>query len=143
MVAQNTTTGAVAEYTILPYLKRNGYKVETQAYVGTNPNGREYRVDALSVTPDNKEILVSLKWKWRQVSGIVEEKIPYEVITLIRLIENSEGRFNKAYLVLVGDGWTLKDWYISGKLKDYVMKSHLVDIISLDTFISWANRKKL
>jgi hypothetical protein len=141
VATQNTTSKEVSEYTILPWLKQGGYKVEAQAYVGNTPNGRKHRVNALAVTSDNREILVS--FKWQQMRGITEEKIPYEVIKLIYSIENSEGRFDKAYLVLAGDGWTLKDWYLSGELAKYITKSHLVDIVSLDKFMSLANKKKL
>jgi hypothetical protein len=141
LATRNTTTGATLEELILSPLRRNGYQVGSQVYVGNTPNGRRHRVDALAVSPEGKDILISVKWQ--QVSGTAEEKIPYEVIKLIYSIENSEGRFDKAYLVLAGNGWTLRDWYLSGELKKYITKSHLVDIVNLDGFITLANKKKL
>ena len=141
MPTRNTSTGAILESTILPSLERNGYQVSSQVYVGPKPNGKRHIVDALAVSPKGKDILISVKWQ--QVGGTAEEKIPYEVIKLIYSIENSDGRFDKAYLVLAGEGWTLKQWYFSGALKEYINKSHLVDIISLDKFITLANTKKL
>jgi hypothetical protein len=139
--SRNTSTGAVLEDTILPCLKRNGYQSKSQVFVGYKPNGKLHRVDVLATNPKQEEILVSLKWQ--QVGGTAEEKLPFEVIKLIYSIKNSEGRFDRAYIVVGGGGWSLKEWYLSGALKEYLEYDGLVEIVSLDDFITLANKKKL
>lgn len=141
MSPRNTSTGAVLEDTILPCLKRNGYQSRSQVLVGYKPNGKQHRIDVLAINPKQEEILISLKWQ--QVGGTAEEKLPYEVIKLVYSIKNSEGRFDRAYIVIGGGGWTLKEWYLSGALKEYLEYEDLVEIVSLDEFITLANRKKL
>jgi len=49
----------------------------------------------------------------------------------------------QAYLVLGGDGWTLRDFYLNGGLEKYLRYVDLVKIVSLETFVSLANQGKL
>ena len=55
-------------------------------------------------------ILVSLKWQ--QTGGTAEQKVPFEVMCLADAVRAGHGQ--AAYLVLGGDGWTLRDYYTSG-----------------------------
>lgn len=50
------------------------------------------------------------------------------------------GRFVGAYLVLGGDGWTLRDFYTTGGLEDHLTHADLVQILTLEAFVGIANR---
>ena len=79
--------------------------------------------------------------KWQQVSGTAEQKVPFEIICLIEAIES--GEYEKAYLVLGGEGWKLRDVYVAGVLKRYILNSERVDIVTLESFVGRANQGKL
>ena len=79
--------------------------------------------------------------KWQQVSGTAEQKVPFEVICLLEAI--ASGPYEKAYLVLGGEGWTLRNFYTSGGLKKYLDHDQDVEIITLESFVAKANAEKL
>ncbi len=62
---------------------------------------------------DGKRFLVSLKWQ--QLSGTAEQKVPFEVISLADAV--TKDGFTKAYLVLGGEGWTLRAFYTEADLQ--------------------------
>jgi hypothetical protein len=95
-------------------------------------------VDAV-VTKDARRFLVSVKWQ--QVSGTAEQKVPFEVICLIEALE--AGTYEKAYVVLGGAGWKLRDFYTSGGLAKYFKNSGQVEIMSLEDFVGRANQGRL
>lgn len=134
----NTTTGAVLEAMIVPALKRGGYTMHLQQPAGTRCGGRPQKVDAIAVK-DTQKILVSLKWQ--QVSGTAEQKVPFEVMCLADAIRS--GQWQRAYLVLGGDKWTLRDYFTSGKMADHLVHAALVRVVTLETFIATANRGQL
>lgn len=140
MSPRNTTTGAVLEAMILPALKSGGYTYDAQAMVGVRIGGRRHVVDVLA-RKDGREFLVSLKWQ--QVSGTAEQKIPFEVICLAEAVLQSGERFAKAYLVLGGEGWTLRDFYTKGGLERHLEYADTVDILTLEGFVAKANQGKL
>lgn len=49
----------------------------------------------------------------------------------------------KNYIVLGGEGWTLRDFYAAGGLKKYLINSDNVDVIRLEAFVGRANQGKL
>lgn len=77
----------------------------------TFPGGRRHRADAVAIAGDQR-ILISLKWQ--QVGGTAEQKVPFEVMCLADAVRG--GAASRAYLVLGGDGWTLRDYFTSGAL---------------------------
>ncbi len=84
--------------------------------------------------------LVSVKWQ--QVSGTAEQKIPFEVISLAdAMMQNEE--FYRAYLVLGGEGWRFKEFYLQGGLNRYLANADLVNIVSLERFVQLANQGQL
>ena len=123
---------------ILPALRRGGYSFETQKRIGTRFNGARHIVDALA-TKDGKQFLISLKWQ--QVGGTAEQKVPFEVMCLAS--EMMSGQYTAAYLVLGGDGWTLRNFYASGALRDHLTHGDLVHILTLESFVGRANRGEL
>ena len=143
---RDTTTGRVFEKMIEAALQQGGYTVSDQSQVGTRPNGGKHMVDLVARKGDTA-ILISLKWQ--QSGGTAEQKIPYEVICLSEALAQSQqapgpaGKFTKACIVMGGDGWTLREWYLSGALKKHLPASKDVDLYSVDTFIANANKGKL
>jgi len=141
MTPRNTRTGSVLEQMILPSLEKGGYKYKTQVNIGKRVGGGKHIVDVIAQRHDRKAILISLKWQ--QVSGTAEQKIPYEVISLAEIIMHETDKYEKAYLVLGGSGWSLRDYYISGELDKHLIHACLVEIITLESFIALANKGKL
>jgi len=145
-MARDTRTGGVAEKMLLPALTKGGYNATSQWNVGLKLNGRKHVVDFL-LEKGGERILVSKKWQ--QVGGTAEEKVPYEIICLLSACR--EGGF-RAYLVLGGTdasaesgatGWTLRQFYIRGGLKEFLDYEKLVRIDTLETFVSLANQGRL
>lgn len=123
---------------ILPALDHGGYTYEKQQTVGSRPGGRVHKVDAV-VRSDAERIAVSLKWQ--QTGGTAEQKVPFEVMCLADTVR--AGLVNRAYLVLGGDGWTLRDYYVSGALRSHLIHSDVVKVVTLEAFIRLANSHAL
>jgi hypothetical protein len=123
---------------VLPALNQGGYEYQTQVNIGQRPGGRRHIVDVVAIR-NKVKILISLKWQ--QISGTAEQKVSFEVICLTHALQ--QGAYNKAYLVLGGTGWTLRDYYISGGLDAYLKVPSDIKIISLEDFIALANQGKL
>lgn len=134
MTPRDTRTGGVLEAMVLPALKHGGYAYQTQVKVGERPGGRTHKVDAV-VEKGKRKWLVSLKWQ--QVGGTAEQKVPYEVICLAEAVER--GGYAKAYLVLGGEGWKLRQFYVSGGLSKYLRNSDRVEVVTLEGFVANAN----
>jgi hypothetical protein len=133
-----TSTGAVLEAMILPALGLGGYGHEVQVMVGHRIGGRKHKVDVLARKADRR-VLVSLKWQ--QTSGTAEQKVPFEVICLADAV--LAGAADKAYLVLGGEGWTLRKFYADGGLASHLTHAEMVEIVTLEGFIAKANRSLL
>lgn len=138
MTPSNTGTGAVLEAMILPALARGGYATEKQQTIGTRCGGGIHKVDAIA-SRDDERILVSLKWQ--QTGGTAEQKVPFEVMCLADAVTAGHGK--RAFLVLGGDGWKLRDYFISGKLAEHLIHADLVKVVTLEAFIRIANNGKL
>jgi hypothetical protein len=134
-----TTTGHILEQMILPALARGGYTVQTQVDVGKRPSGRRHRIDILAQDRRGRRFLISAKWQ--QVSGTAEEKVPYEIICLAEIM--ASGDYARAYLVLDGQGWTLRDFFIGGDLRRHLQHADQVSVLSLETFVARANQGRL
>lgn len=100
-----------------------------------------------------REIAILFRSNGKQTSGTAEQKVPYEVIRLIEAVIRSKGHFTRAYLVLGGPGWKLRDFYTRGGLKPYINyqaseTQHIpytdyVRIVSFEDFLALACRGKL
>ena len=134
----STRTGGVLERMILPALDQGGYTYEVQAPLGQRLGVGKHIVDAIAHR-DGRNILISLKWQ--QVSGTAEQKVPFEVICLLQAL--GSGAYEKAYLVLGGEGWTLRAFYTSGGLKPFLVNPDKVDVVTLEGFVARANQGKL
>lgn len=139
---RDTGTGKILEQMIIPSLIGGGYKVYPQQHVGERFGAkRRHFIDVVAESPSGEKFLVSLKWQ--QVSGTAEQKVPFEVICLAEAVLNRNGEFSKAYLVLGGEGWTLRDFFIKGGLEKHLTHIELVKIITLEGFVAKANRGEL
>lgn len=123
---------------ILPALERGGYTYRKQVETGTRPGGGRHMIDAIA-SKDGRDILVSLKWQ--QTSGTAEQKVPFEVMCLADVVR--AGAAQRAYLVLGGDGWKLRDYYTSGALDEHLIHAAHVQVVTLEAFVRLANNAKL
>ena len=57
------------------------------------------------------------------------------------MMRNEE--YFKAYLVLGGEGWRFKQFYLDGGLEKLLVNADLVNIVSLERFVELANQGKL
>jgi len=137
-VGRETTTGRVLEEMVLPALRRCGYTWTEQTRVGCRPGGRKHTVDVVA-SKDGATVLVSMKWQ--EASGTAEQKVPFEVMCLADALK--EGTYARAYLVLGGPGWTLRDWYVSGALQKRLVDANDVHVVTLETFVARANQGRL
>ncbi len=141
MAPRNTRTGAVLESMVLPSLAQGGYTYRTQVNIGTRIGGGRHIVDVVASDDQGRNWLVSLKWQ--QVGGTAEQKVPFEAISLAEAIRESGGTYEKAYIVLGGPGWRLREFYVGGGLDQHLRHGDLVDIMSLEPFIAKANNGQL
>lgn len=140
MSPRNTGTGAVMERMVLPALEMGGYQVERNVDIGLRLGVGRHKIDTLAKGRDSRLHLISMKWQ--QVAGTAEQKIPFEIISLAEARLHDE-RFYSAYLVLGGEGWKYKDFYLSGGLGKHLANADLVNIVSLEQFVSIANQGML
>ena len=134
----NTRTGGVLEAMILPALDRGGYKYSAQVAIGHRLGRGQHIVDIVARKED-RQFLVSVKWQ--QVMGTAEQKVPFEVICLLDALEG--GPYSMAYLVLGGEGWKLRNFYVDGGLKKYLPIDGKVEILTLEGFVARANAARL
>ena len=138
MSPRNTRTGGVLEAMVLPALDQGGYSYELQVALGRRLGCGRHYVDAV-VAKNGRQFLLSVKWQ--QVSGTAEQKVPFEVICLVEAMENA--KYEKAYIVLGGEGWTLRNFYVSGGLQKYLIAADKVEIVTLESFVGRANQGRL
>lgn len=121
-------------------LEELGYQVSEQEQVGTRPNGGKHMIDIVAKRA-GKSHLISLKWQ--QSSGTAEQKVPYELICLSEALKQSRGAHQSAYLVLGGEGWTLKKYYLSGGLDRHMKLDQPVALLSLEDLLKKARAHDL
>ncbi len=114
-----------------------------QQIVGSKPGGGRHKADIVGMRPNGSQFLVSLKWQ--QTTGSAEEKIPFEVIKLLHALRENPSVFDKAYIVVGGDGFTagLVEFYLSDEFRSYIRDSHKIEILTLNDVITRANRGAL
>ncbi len=140
MSPRNTKSGGVLEQMVQHALKQGRYKFERGKTVGSRFGVSAHKIDTYAEDQRGRIHLISLKWQ--QSQGTAEQKIPFEVISLIDLLQTNENYF-KAHLVLGGNGWKYKDFYVAGGLRRFIPNADMVNIMTLDTFVGAANQGKL
>jgi len=141
MIRRDTGTGAVMEAMVLPALERGGYEYYRQVDIGERLGGGKHVVDVVAYDLERNGYLISLKWQ--QVSGTAEQKVPFEAMCLANAILTEPDHYRRAYLVLGGPSWKLRDFYIEGGLLPFLRHEDLVSIVSLESFVARANRGNL
>jgi len=138
---RDTRTGSVLEQMIAPALKGGGYKWQSQVIIGKRPGGGQHKVDFVVEDNRGKSFLVSVKWQ--QTSGTAEQKVPFEAICLAEAIMENPGKYAGAYIVLGGEGWTLRGYYTEGGLDKHLKHTSMVKIVTLEKFVALANQGRL
>lgn len=126
---------------VLPALELGQYEHKENVDIGRRPSGRRHRIDVLATDGSANDFLISLKWQ--QSRGTVEQKVVFETMCLAHALNSEPGRFREAYLILGGEGFTLREFYIQGGLDAHLKFSHLVKIRSLESFVALANQGRL
>lgn len=137
-MGRDTRTGWVLEQMILPSLERGGYESKVRVKIGQRLGCGAHFVD-VTAEKSGRKYLISLKWQ--QVSGTAEQKIPFEVMCLAEALES--GEYEKAYVVLGGEGWKLRQFYVEGGLQKFLKQTDKVSIITLEGFVALANKGRL
>src|SRR5687767_9637676 len=125
MSPRNTRTGGVLEQMVLPALDQGGYTYKVQVNIGRRLGCGQHFVDVIG-EKHGRRVLISMKWQ--QVSGTAEQKVPFEVICLLEALES--GNYGKGYLVLGGEGWTLRTFYVGDGLKRYLAYADKIEILT-------------
>jgi hypothetical protein len=118
--SKDARTGWIFERKIEEMLSRNGYPIveRKKRNEGIPPQrcGKKHLIDIRLADG----CLVSCKYNGK-VYGTAEEKIPFEMIKLQNAIDDSNGIFHRAVIVLGGEKWTLKDYYLSEEYKKRIV----------------------
>lgn len=128
MKTKDGHTGIKFEQKVASLLKENGYNVlhnkQRNEGIPLQRNGKRHYIDIRL----NDGRLVSCKYNGK-VYGTAEEKIPFECLKLQAAIEDSEGRITEAFIVLGGDKWHNKDWYLSEEFRNSI---HMPNVKIID-----------
>ena len=135
---RGTRTGTNMERMIATALGFNNYSFVKQVYIGQQLFGNRYKADFIV-----NDKIISLKWQ--QVSGTAEQKLIYEIATLIKIIDGSGGRFTKAYLIYGGNGFSpgALNYMQHNMHVGLLIHGDLVFIESLNDFIARINQHSL
>jgi hypothetical protein len=129
------------EQMVLPALEHGGYEYFRQMDIGERLGGGRHIVDLIAYDSDTNGFLISLKWQ--QSSGTAEQKVPFEAMCLMQAVLEERERYRRAYLVLGGTSWRLRDFYTEGGLAPFFKHEDLLSIVTLETFVARANRGQL
>ncbi len=134
-------TEVVLDTTILPALEKGGYTSHTGVDLGQRLGAVEYQADVAAEDKHGHKCLISLRWQ--QVASADEEEVPFDAICLAEGILDSGGEYSKAYLVLGGSGWSLREFFVGGGLSQHLRHADLVTIMTLEDFVAKANSGEL
>lgn len=152
---------------VLPALVRGGYHYRKRLPIGVLPGGGDHVVDVFAWDQTGMVFLISLKWQ--QVRRSTEEKVVFYAICLAQGVLTLEvgggnvlckqcgealpaltatpgvtaGDRMRAYLVLGGGGWALRDFFVGEGMRKHLRYHNLVAITSLQDFISLAHKGEL
>ena len=142
MPLRDTSTGKEFEEEIRSALTARGYRAEQPIHaVSDRPGGGEYYPNRILECPDGRLFLLSLSWQ--QSAGTTEHKVPYEVISLAHAVRANGTRYSGAFLVLGGSGWTLKRFYTSGELGQYLKGCEAIRIMAAEEFLAAVDKRTI
>ncbi len=135
------------EYIIDKILEDNEYKVEDVSkycFKNSLTNGK-HKPDKIIKDKDDKLIIISKKWQ--ETAGTADEKIFYEIIKLIDLVETYKPTIKSTYILLGGNGWRsyLKNYYLSEDWNRYLETRYrnIVKLVTIDSILPLISRRKL
>ncbi|MEW6193164.1 MAG: PD-(D/E)XK nuclease superfamily protein [Bacillota bacterium] len=140
---KGTRSGKNWERVILPVLEIHyPGRFQTQVPIGVQIYGGTYYADLVIEDP-NGNVIVSAKWQ--QVPGTAEQKIIYDIASLINIMKRSPGRCRKCYVVLGGPGFSngARSFLLGQGHRQIFANADLVEVISLDGFLARANQGTL
>lgn len=128
MNVKDGSTGIKFEKKIASLLAENGYTVldkkQRNKEIPLQRNGRKHLIDIR--LGDGR--LLSCKFNGK-VYGTAEEKIPFECLKLQSAIDDSNGTIREAFIILGGDKWHNKDWFLS---EDFKKSIHMPNVKIID-----------
>ena len=132
-----TRTGTGQELMIESLLEFNHCDYQKQVFIGKQLFNNRYKADFVI----GRSIIVSLKWQ--QVAGTAEQKVIYEIASLIKIIENDN--FKKAYVVIGGNGFSqnAKEYLFNQEHRNILKHGDLVENIGVEDFIARLNNHNL
>jgi hypothetical protein len=130
--SKDARTGYRFEKKIEERLTKNGYSVvsrsERNIDIPKQRCGKKHLID-IRLSDGH---LISCKYNGK-VYGTAEEKIPFECIKLQNAVDDSNGIFSKAVIILGGDKWDRKEYYLSEGFKERIVCPN-VSIITEEMF---------
>jgi hypothetical protein len=129
----NTTThsGKRFEVAVRPALVDAGFEVDAQVRIGLRAGSLKEHVVDFVAERGGKSVLISTKWQ--NSRGSAEEKVPWEVLCLNHALR--EARYRAGFLVLGGNGWSLRDYFTSPEFRNAMHVSPKLKIVTLETFM--------
>jgi hypothetical protein len=71
----------------------------------------------------------------------LREKVPFEILCLADALRT--GEYAEAYLVLGGEGWKRRDYFVSDAMTRQLKDSEKVHVLTLEGFVALANGGRL
>lgn len=138
-----TGSGDRFEEEIVALLRAHGYKVAKSRHpLGKNLAGKDYKRAHVVESPAGRLVLVSTHFQ--DNTGTTQEKIPWDVMSLGAVLQESRGRYASGYVVLGGKtGFTLKEYFTSGALQQHLVGCDSVIVLDQDTLRSLAAKGSL
>lgn len=121
-------------------MRHGRYRCTRNVKLGEGLGGKREKADFVAER-DGTRVIVSLMTKYE--TGTSDEKVPFEVLSLAKVVRAHESEFSRAYLVLAGEHSGLMDFYLSQGLGPYLRVGRNVKIVSLDGFIKRAGEGRL
>lgn len=98
------------------------------------PRGGNIQADVLA-TNSETGFRLGIFPRWQQASGTAEEKILFQVLKVQMAVSVKPDCLHAAAFVLEGAGWTWRDYFLSGRWKQYVRLHVPTDCLSFSAFI--------
>src|SRR5262245_62128589 len=127
MSPRDTSTGEVMEQMVVPAMARGGYLFRRKVNIGERLGVGKHIVDGIAEQAGGR-ILISLKWQ--QAQGTAEQKVPFEAISMIEALRS--GDFHAAYVVLGGQNWRFRDFYLNHGLDPFIPAVREIQIVTLE-----------
>ncbi|MDW0221933.1 MAG: hypothetical protein QOC40_02300, partial [Nitrososphaeraceae archaeon] len=65
------------------------------------------------------------------------------VISMLKALKDNQGTYSKTYVVLGGEGRTMRNFYVEGGLDEYLRGTENIKIVTFENFIFLADKGKL